>query len=99
MTLIASDGLEYGDLAARLLDRPLDSIRNGNVRSYRRAGYGEQAVKAYYVAFDSACVVDPRPGSNEFAQRHQAGLRAASATGKFGPPHTWSAPEHDPDRI
>jgi len=89
MTLIASDGYEYTDLTQRLLGQPRQNARNGNVRSYRQSKYGEEAIRAYYEAFDRQEVIDPEPGNNDFAQRHRAGLDAAKATLKFGPPHTW----------
>jgi hypothetical protein len=78
-------GLAYEDLGEYILGRPKENTRNGNIRSYRRATYGEEAIRAYWQAFDRCEVINPVPGNNDFAQRHRAGIAAAKATGQFAP--------------
>lgn len=85
MPLIASDGLEYKDLAARLKGEPEENTRNGNILHYRKTWGGEVA-GAYAEGFNSVCPKgDPGP-SQAFKQAHDAGIKAAYATDKFGRP-------------
>ena len=51
---IASDGLEYEDLAQRLLSRPKDTRRNQEIQSLRVSGYEEVEVEAFYKGYDRA---------------------------------------------
>jgi hypothetical protein len=51
--LIGSDGLEYEDLTAKLCGEPRKSTRNRSVEAYRSAGCTEEAVRAWYQAYDS----------------------------------------------
>lgn len=90
--LIGQDGLEYKDLAAYLQGQPAGTTRNGNVIHYRAYGYREDAVRAYWEAFDDgdgARLLGPSP---EFGERHGRGIAAAHATGGFGPQFRWKPP-------
>ena len=69
--MIASDGLEYEDLAQRLLGQPKDTWRNAQIKALRVSGYGEAEVRTYYEAYDRAtdCPV-PNPGLGDDAGWH-----------------------------
>ena len=54
MSLIASDGLEYKDITARLLGNPLENRRNYELRRLQEAGYCAEEVRAWYIAYDKA---------------------------------------------
>lgn len=80
--MIASDGYEYETLADRLLGRPKECTRNGNLRHYAQT-YGQEVFRAYQKGFDEVCPEgDPGP-SEKFAEAHSKGIDAAYATGKF----------------
>lgn len=80
--MIASDGYEYETLADRLLGRPKECTRNGNLRHYAQT-YGQEVFRAYQKGFDEVCPEgDPGP-SEKFAKAHSKGIDAAYATGKF----------------
>lgn len=81
-----SDGLEYEDLTARLLGEPAKTLRNGNIRAYRRYPhrYCEDAIRAYYEAFDEVSGGQPLGTSPLYHKAHVAGLRAAGLVGGFG---------------
>ena len=53
-SLIASDGLEYENLAQRLLGKPKDTWRNQQIKALRQSFYKEAEVRAYYEAYDCA---------------------------------------------
>lgn len=76
--MIASDGLEYADLAARVRGEPADNTRNGNILSYRRnTRWTEEQVRQYIEGFDEVCP-DGYPGpSHEFSIAHATGLERA----------------------
>ncbi len=57
---IASDGLEYEDLAACILGRPLGCPRNEHILAHRRAGRSEEAIRVWIKAYDGE---DPTPSS------------------------------------
>ena len=61
MTLIASDGYEYADLAQRILGRPLENARNQQVASLRFRRRPEGQVRAWCAGYDG-CVEDPYEG-------------------------------------
>jgi len=88
MTLIASDGYEYEDLAQRLLGRPKKNTRNDNIRYYI-AFCGAKVGQAYARGFDAVCPEgDPGP-SPQFKRAHDVGLFAAGITrGVSWFPHT-----------
>jgi hypothetical protein len=52
MTLIASDGYEYEDLAQRLLGNWVKCQRNYEVKALRDSRYEESEIKAFYEAYD-----------------------------------------------
>jgi hypothetical protein len=80
--LIASDGYEYETLADRLLGRPKECTRNGNLRHYAQT-YGQEVFHAYRKGFDEICPGgDPGP-SEKFAEAHCRGLVYADYSGKF----------------
>lgn len=80
--MIASDGYEYETLADRLLGRPKECTRNGNLRHYAQT-YGQEVFRAYQKGFDEVCPEgDPGP-SEKFAEAHSKGIDAAYVTGKF----------------
>lgn len=54
---IGSDGLEYADVAAKILGEPIENWRNGNVCRIR-AIYGPEAARRWVSKFDGG---DPRP--------------------------------------
>jgi hypothetical protein len=49
---IASDGLEYEDLAACILGTPLGCPRNEHILAHRRAGRSEEAIRIWIKAYD-----------------------------------------------
>lgn len=49
---IAEDGLEYEDLAAKILDQPLDSWRNVEILTRRAQGRPEVAIRRWIKAYD-----------------------------------------------
>ena len=55
---IASDGLEYEDLAACILGTPLGCPRNEHILAHRRAGRSEEAIRIWIKAYDGE---DPTP--------------------------------------
>lgn len=54
MTLIASDGYEYEDLAQRLLGNPATTFRNASITALRDSCFEEAEIKVYYEAYDRA---------------------------------------------
>lgn len=81
MPLIASDGLEYKDLAARLKGEPTNCRRNRAVVKFRTYRYAEVSIKAFYQAFDEALLAHGK----DCEEVLDAALQAARATGCFGP--------------
>lgn len=88
-------GYAYEDFGAYLVGAPQAIVRNGNITSYRSSKYREDAIKAYWQAFDAESPHYPRDceGSAAFGRKHKAGVDAANQTGGFGPPHTWNTAE------
>ena len=76
--LIASDGYQYENLTQRLLGKPSTCYRNSQVRRYRRAGYGEKAVQAYYKAYDASY-----EAGDSYHVSDLLGRQAAYLTGDF----------------
>lgn len=72
MTLIASDGYEYKDLAARIVGKPLENVRNQQVVSYRYHKRPEGFIRAFCEAFDRAAAA--AVSTHEARER---GIRAA----------------------
>jgi hypothetical protein len=54
MSLTASDGLTYKDVAHRLLGEPEKTPRNNEIEKLRYSGYSEAEVKVWYTAYDRA---------------------------------------------
>lgn len=74
---IASDGLEYEDLAACILGTPLGCPRNEHILAHRRAGRSEEAIRIWIKAYDGD---DPTPSSAIENHSHgRAHHRAQSA--------------------
>lgn len=75
---IASDGLEYGCFADKILGRPLQSWRNHRIQEERSHGASEAAIREWIRFYDGD---DPRTsadlGDSERAKRHS---RADSST-------------------
>ena len=83
MPLIASDGLEYEDIAARLHGKPTENARNRAIRLYRSFGYCEAGIGAWWETFDicksagfghAACVghaLDAAHQINGFGSAHR----------------------------
>jgi hypothetical protein len=80
-----AQGYTYASVVDRLCNRREETLRNGNIASYRRADYDEPAVRAYWQAFDAVATPCPPP-SPLFSQCHSAGISAAVATHGFGAP-------------
>jgi hypothetical protein len=88
-------GLEYEDLAAKLLGRPEDSLRNHFISWFKFNGCSRGAVEAYWRAFDGEpeFILIERsggPGTRSWVQRetttydrHRAGT---TALGKYDAP-------------
>ena len=76
MTLIASDGYEYADIAQRILGNPLENVRNQQIVSYRYHGKPEGFVRAFAEAHDHEKAARPDV-SNRQAREH--GIIAAFA--------------------
>ena len=71
---IASDGLEYEDLAACILGRPLGCPRNEHILAHRRAGCSEEAIRVWIKAYDGE---DATPSSQiDSLSREKARFRA-----------------------
>lgn len=49
---IAQDGLEYEDLAAYILGKPVDCWRNRTIRDFRQKGHSEAAIRQWIKGFD-----------------------------------------------
>ena len=68
--LTGSDGYQYKDLAARLLNQPLENEYNNQVRGLKKIGYSEKKIEIYIAAYNATC------GPDHY--RHNAGWRAIS---------------------
>lgn len=49
---IASDGLEYEDLAAFICQQPYDNWRNNTIQGFRQAGRSEAAIREWIAGYD-----------------------------------------------
>lgn len=49
---IAQDGLEYEDLAAKILGNPIDSWRNAEILTRRASGHDEASIRRWIKAYD-----------------------------------------------
>ena len=74
---VAQDGLEYEDLAAKILGNPIDSWRNAEILTRRAQGHSEASIRRWIEAYDGD---DYTPGECSSAIRQ---VRAKSATGGY----------------
>ncbi len=78
---IASDGLEYEDLAAFILGTPLGCNRNEYILAQRAAGRSEEAIRVWIKAYDGD---DPTPSSVIEAEvQNWRVYRADKSVGEF----------------
>ena len=79
---IAQDGLEYEDLAAKILDQPLDSWRNVEILTRRARGDSESSIRRWIKAYDGD---DYTPGNSATHDRvTRAGLAWLDGEGPKG---------------
>lgn len=77
---IAEDGLEYEDLAAKILDCPLDSWRNTEILTRRAQGQDESRIRRWIKAYDGD---NYTPGECATAERQYRAWEDAGESAAF----------------
>lgn len=72
---VAQDGLEYEDLAAKILGNPIDSWRNAEILTRRASGHDEASIRRWIKAYDGD---DYIPGECSSLSRQVRGAAADS---------------------